>query len=315
MTNEAMVREYVDWIRNARGRTGGTAYNYASTLARLNDYAGDTAFENMSLGRLERFIQRPRRGGKTGAPATQAKDVAVVREFYKYHLNRGNISVNPAAMLFAPKVANKNPKPVPDDDLIKLWNVAADGVEKAYVGLGAFVGLRRREMCELTPNQLFIPGQRLQGFKRKGGGDDVTPYGDLCEIVATELPHLPADEFPDVLADYHAKRKRSPFLIEYGEQVPVPLRELAIHELEPGMTDPNMLNRRMARLCERAEVDRYTPHQLRHTFVTNLLRSGVPLHLVQRMANHSDPAITSRYIKAGANELREWMSRINRHAS
>jgi site-specific recombinase XerD len=63
----------------------------------------------------------------------------------------------------------------------------------------------------------------------------------------------------------------------------------------------------MKTLCARAHVGPYTPHQLRHSFVTNLLRSGVPIHLVSRMANHSSTAITMRYVKAGASELREWM--------
>jgi site-specific recombinase XerD len=247
MTNDAMVREYVDWFRNTRGRAGSSAYNYASTLSRLNEYAGDTAFEDMSLGRLEGFIQLPRRGGLVGAHATQAKDVAVVREFYKYLHSRGHITRNPAALLFAPKVSNNNPKPIPDDDVCKLWDAATDGVERTVLGLGAFAGLRRREMCELMPKHLFVPGQRLQGFKRKGGGDDITPYGDLCEIVAHELPHLPADQFPDVLARYHERRKRAPYLLEWGEQVPCPLREQAIHELAPGMTDPG--NTRLSPTC------------------------------------------------------------------
>ncbi len=79
------------------------------------------------------------------------------------------------------------------------------------------------------------------------------------------------------------------------------------------MTEPGLLNRRMRSLSDRAATARYTPHQLRHSFVTNLLRAGVPLHLVSRMANHSSPTVTNIYVKAGASELREWMSAVNRH--
>ena len=37
------------------------------------------------------------------------------------------------------------------------------------------------------------------------------------------------------------------------------------------------------------------PHRLRHTAVSEALRAGVPLHLVQDFARHSDPKTTRRY--------------------
>lgn len=309
MTNEAMVVEYLDWLKNTRGRAGVTYYNYAATLARLLEWCGTTALADVSLPTLESFVKRPRRGMAAGSAATQAKDVAVARACYRYLVDRGYMPKSPAALLCAPKINNANPRPIPDADWAKLWDEADPGPERIMLGLGALAGLRRREICELTPTQVFVTGQRLVNFTRKGGGDDVTPYGDLCRVVASELPPLSAAAlaFPDELAAYRQRRKVKPYLLEWGEAVPAAARERTIHSIPDGMTDPNICNRRMRVICERAGVQAYTPHQLRHTFVTNLLRASVPLHLVQRMANHSSPDVTSRYIKAGASELREWM--------
>ena len=37
-------------------------------------------------------------------------------------------------------------------------------------------------------------------------------------------------------------------------------------------------------------------HGLRHTALTWMADSGVPLHVVQRVAGHTDPAVTARYL-------------------
>lgn len=314
--NEELARDYLSWLRNTRGRTGGTIYNYGSVLTPYLAFVAGTPLAQVKLHEIEAYVQRPRGGrarGAQGAAATQMKDVTIIRAFYGYLVNRGALTKNPAALLGAPRVHNQNPRPIPDADWIKLWDAANDGVERTLLGLGFFVGLRRREVCELTPTQVFTSGGRLVGFKRKGGGDDITPYSDLCEVLDARFPQLRAAEFPETFASYVDERSDAPFLLEWGEQVPAPARERAIHALPEGMTDPNLLNKRMNRLCERAGVAHYTPHQMRHSFVTNLLRAGVPLHLVQRTANHSSPAITSRYIKAGTSELREWFRTVNRH--
>lgn len=37
-------------------------------------------------------------------------------------------------------------------------------------------------------------------------------------------------------------------------------------------------------------------HGLRHTALTWMADSGVPLHVLQRVAGHQDPAMTARYL-------------------
>jgi hypothetical protein len=40
--------------------------------------------------------------------------------------------------------------------------------------------------------------------------------------------------------------------------------------------------------------------------VTNLLRAGVPIHLVSVLANHSGIGVTMRYAKLGGQDLRDF---------
>lgn len=71
------------------------------------------------------------------------------------------------------------------------------------------------------------------------------------------------------------------------------------------------INRLLRRFLHDEGLAQFTPHQLRHTFVTNLIRAGVPLPYVSELANHSDIQTTMRYVKGGSAHIAEWLdSRI-----
>ena len=51
-----------------------------------------------------------------------------------------------------------------------------------------------------------------------------------------------------------------------------------------------------------------TPHALRHSFVTNLLRADVPLHVVASLAGHRDVSTTMRYAAIAVDPLAELLA-------
>ena len=60
-------------------------------------------------------------------------------------------------------------------------------------------------------------------------------------------------------------------------------------------------------MTSQANVPHIAPHQLRHSCATNLLRAGLPLPIASNLLNHANVHTTMRYMKAGGDELSEWL--------
>lgn len=62
----------------------------------------------------------------------------------------------------------------------------------------------------------------------------------------------------------------------------------------------NSIEEACVRLARRSCIDRFTPHDLRRTFATNLEAAGVPISIIQAQMGHANVATTLRYMRADA---------------
>jgi integrase len=56
--------------------------------------------------------------------------------------------------------------------------------------------------------------------------------------------------------------------------------------------DPDNFSHSFARLCERAGLGHWHPHELRHSGASLRLAQGTPLHVVSEVLGHASIAIT-----------------------
>ena len=70
------------------------------------------------------------------------------------------------------------------------------------------------------------------------------------------------------------------------------------------------MNRQVRRVLVGCGLDGgvLTPHALRHSFVTNLLRADVSLHVVASLAGHRDVSTTMRYAAIAVDPLAELLA-------
>lgn len=85
------------------------------------------------------------------------------------------------------------------------------------------------------------------------------------------------------------------------------------HRLEPTKRVFNVSSSRIWQIVREASQRAHfevTPHDLRRTFATRLLTSGVDLPTVQRLMGHSDPKTTASYDRRHENDARKAMERV-----
>ena len=63
--------------------------------------------------------------------------------------------------------------------------------------------------------------------------------------------------------------------------------------------------------CRKAELINVRIHDLRHTFASRLVSSGVPLLAVAQLLGHQDIRMTERYAHLGPNHLADSIARLN----
>jgi integrase len=112
---------------------------------------------------------------------------------------------------------------------------------------------------------------------------------------------------------HHTKQKRT----EY-----VPLSEQALSLLDrlpregeyvfPGRTGPHLTDLKgpWAKVCKIARLSGVRIHDLRHSFASHLVSSGVSLPIVGKLLGHTQPQTTARYAHLADNPLREAANRF-----
>lgn len=298
------VQEWREWLTNVRALAPHTVNVYCQTAEKWAEFM-DYDYIGAKPEEVEGFLTRPRKGGRVGLPATQERDRAGLMQFYDYLRSHGHTQADPMTDVGVSKVRNRKPKALSDVVWTKLWNSELSDDDRLWLGLGCFAGLRRRELVDLAPGQVNSVRGLLIGVERKGGFDDVIEYRELAWVIATKLPHLlpDVDQWLNIVAGAAEQRADEPTLLSLG----VPATDLSRqrHNVRPGAASPGAINSRLDTLLRQRNMKHFSPHALRHTFVTNLLRAGMPIDLVSDVAGHASVDTTRRYI-ANAGRLSQW---------
>ncbi len=293
--NEAVIVEYLDWQIHSRGRVPRTMEAYGHTLTAWAEWVWPQSLFTVTVTQMEGFLVRPRYGGRAtgqvGAPGTQRRDSAILRSFYLWAWEKDHTPTHMAKALHSPKVHNIDPKPIPDEHFLAMWmHERRTASDLAAMGLAYYCGLRRQEILDLKVGN--VTPTNIVDFRRKGGMNVTLPWAELVNVHLAKLPHLVPD--PQRLGRALAQ------LVEHrGADEPL---------LCWSSFNGAMFNKRMKTWANQSGTPQYSPHRLRHSCATNLIRAGVPLPIVARMLNHSSVQTTMRYIQAGGRELSEWLS-------
>jgi integrase/recombinase XerC len=213
--------------------------------------------------------------------ASRARALSAVRSFARWADRQKLFSCPALSLLKAPKRAHLLPRPVEQDDMAPLLQLAESLPDTDWIGLRDAAlfcllyggGLRIAEALAL--NRSDIGRSDFVRVTGKGGKQRDVPL--LPHVRAALNRYQAACPFPGPLLFVGARGKRL--------QAAIAQKQMRAVRTTLGLPDTT------------------TPHALRHSFATHLLESGADLRSVQDLLGHASLSSTQRYTEIGTKAL------------
>lgn len=252
---------------------GFYGHTYAAYRADLTDffcYCTSIGVDPLQVtrGQVAGYLHHLSAVGRS--PATVARRLVALRGFYELAVTEHGLTVSPVTRIRYRRIRNQTRiRALTGQQLAAFLQASDEGPPRAtgLAWLMATTGLRVSEACAANSSDLR-PGDHLGEWWL-----DVQCKGDL--------------------------RRTVPVHTATGQRLQPLITDSAgpIFATEPGrQLDRHTAARDLARVAARAGIPgRFSPHLLRHTFVTLARQAGCPLEDVQDAVGHADPATTRRY--------------------
>lgn len=202
----------------------------------------------------------------------------------------GYLDRNPADLVKPPKRVKKAVSCFRVEDLEHLFN-ADDRLSRMFQ-FDLWTGLRRGELLALTWSQIDRPRNVIivsQTLVKTSFGDRIVQTTKSRKDRIVPL-HRKANELLDQI---HELDSCEGFLFRNPDGSPLQLRQY---------------NRLFQRFYEQQkekypDLPYYSPHNLRHSYATYMLRSGADLETLRALLGHSDISTTQRYVHSSLQQM------------
>lgn len=227
--------------------------------------------------------------GRGLAIATQAARLSVVRAFFRWLVKTDVLLYDPAAGLELPKRKGILPRSVLTRKEVERMLAAADTTttlglrDRSMLEVLYSTGIRNAELRALTVYDLDLDRGLVRINEGKNAKDRVVPLG---EVACRWLREYLDEARPKLLA--RDAGEQTVFLSKNGR----PLLALGVID-------------RIRRLARAAGIERpVTPHSMRHTFATHMLRGRADIRHIQAMLGHASVATTQIYTRVEVTDLK-----------
>jgi len=283
-----LVEQFLRFMALEKGRSANTIAAYRRDLERWELRLGSRRVGDVTAPDVNDHLAKLRSEGLGSSSITRA--LSTIRSFHRYLVAEGHSHNDPTGSVVSPNTTLRLPKALTIDDVSLL-------IESTPVDTP--VGLRDRALLEM----LYATGARVSEATSLSV-DDVRPDGMRDIITLTGKGNkqrvVPLGTYARDAVEAYLVRGR-PALSAKGDGSP--------HLFLGARGKP--LSRQNAFLIIRAAAERagltavISPHTLRHSCATHLLRGGADIRVVQEMLGHSSVATTQIYTLVTKDALTE----------
>jgi integrase/recombinase XerD len=289
---ENHLSTFLDFLSAEKGASSNTIAAYRNDLEQLTEYlkASDNGkgWEKVDRVVIQDFILNLKQ--RKYAETTVARKVAAIRSFFGFLAAEGILADNPTEGLASPRVGKMLPKAITPNEVDELLEQPCKRAtpearrDRAMLELLYATGMRVTELVSLDLANVSVDGKnpfvRCTG---KGAKERVIP---IHEQATEALAEYVNEARPLMVRN---KNEKALFVNRRGER----LTRQGFWLILKGYAKAANLR------------DDVTPHTLRHSFATHMLRGGMPLRHVQEMLGHANISTTQVYTHLATEHVRE----------
>lgn len=299
-------KQFLEYLEIERGRSLKTVENYDRYFSRFIEFAqlkkvSDITDDNVRSFRL--YLNRQKGAKKEGQQQstlkknTQNYHLIAIRAFLKYLMKNGIEALSPDRVELA-KVSERGLDLISIKELERMFEIAYKRGKRDYAILQLLfsTGLRVSELCSLN-NDIDLSMDELS-IRGKGEKIRIVFLSDNAKIA---------------IKDYLKDRKdmdEALFVQEGKVGVKPPSAKNLGGKSRGGDVSLRLSPRSVERIVKQIAIEvgiskKVTPHVIRHSFATDLLRNGADLRSVQMLLGHANIATTQVYTHFTDQELKQ----------
>ena len=284
MELSAWIDTFLDHLRVERALAKNTLEAYSRDLNRLAESLG--ALDDPKQIGPEHIAELLVANVRTGFGArSSARQLSALRGFFRFLVREKAIDADPTQLVDRPRLGRRLPKVLSFEEIERLLAIPdltkpRGARDAAMIHLMYASGLRVSELCSLKVGDLDMKGGIVSAFG-KGGKRRLVPVGE------TALAHL-----SHYLEHVRPAAARASETVLFVSPRGGPLTRQGFWKL-------------LKRYARAAGITTaLSPHKLRHSFATHLLRGGADLRAVQAMLGHADLGTTEIYTRVAQDHIR-----------
>lgn len=282
---EKKIEDFESYLLLEKKYSKNTIASYQNDLSKFKEYfiKEKKSLKSLDNNDLKAYVQSI---NKSMSAKSVSRNISTLKSFYKFLMIEKYVNKSPLTNVVNPKVKKELPKVLSEEEVIKLLDFQiTDNYgyrNKAMLELMYSSGLRVSELINLKMTDVDLELEVVRIFG-KGSKERIIPLGAYASLA-----------LKDYITYYRGsllKKKNSDYLF--------------LNSRGDKMTRQAFFKILKKIAKEQGIKTEFSPHTLRHSFATHLLKHGADLRSIQELLGHSDVSSTQIYTHISNEKLKE----------
>lgn len=285
------IEKYLLYLSSQKGLSQNTIISYRNDLMKFCDYLTNERldFENIKRIHFRGFLAELSKNKMDKKSINRI--LAGIKGFVRYKIRYGYKDKANILEVESQKTSKYLPKFLFEEEFDELINFNCskkeDFRDRAIFELIFATGLRVSELTLLNVSDISSFNNQIK-IIGKGNKERIVLYGEKCKNIIKDYLKVRKDFSP---------KDNTLFLNQKG----APLSQRGIRHI---------LDKRIKEVSLKKKI---SPHSLRHSFATAMIRNGADIRTVQTLLGHSSLATTQVYTHLGLDELKDIHYKFHPH--